>query len=41
MSSEGKPAAAGATTTTCVNCDDHGWVPGQNITLIRFGRHNQ
>ncbi|MCP2106688.1 hypothetical protein M2202_007532 [Bradyrhizobium japonicum] len=26
MSSEGKPAAAGATTTTCVSCDDLGWV---------------
>ncbi|UQD69343.1 hypothetical protein JEY40_25360 [Bradyrhizobium japonicum] len=26
MSSEDEPAAAGATTTTCVNCDDLGWV---------------
>jgi len=33
--------AAIVSPTTCVNCDDHGWVLGQSITLIRFGRHNQ
>ncbi|MFK4499213.1 hypothetical protein ABIF90_000640 [Bradyrhizobium japonicum] len=26
MPSEEKPLAADATTTTCVNCDDLGWV---------------